>query len=256
MSEYPEIAARFARDTASHQMTVLHDDGLYRHLRFTNPQRGEYWFDLIALPHNLIFRGDGESYVFSIFPTKDLFDLFRKSSYKGGINPQYWSEKLTSDRDSVTKYSQDLFNEQVAGDLKGAEGDYPGVTEAWSEKVDGFLAEFNTEYEHGARTALDEFEFGDQFKGSCSCGDEVLEDERHDATMWTIRHPQRKSGEHKTAVERVEGFRFYDTSEWNLQDYHWWFLWACNAIVWGIGRYDKLARYGLLNLATRKQVAA
>ena len=29
-----EAAEAFARDTADHQMTVLHDDGLYRHLRF------------------------------------------------------------------------------------------------------------------------------------------------------------------------------------------------------------------------------
>jgi hypothetical protein len=29
-----DIATRFAKDTATHRMTVLHDDGLYRHLRF------------------------------------------------------------------------------------------------------------------------------------------------------------------------------------------------------------------------------
>lgn len=34
-----DIAARFARDTAQHEMTVLHDDGLYRHLRFQRT----YW---------------------------------------------------------------------------------------------------------------------------------------------------------------------------------------------------------------------
>lgn len=37
MSEHSEKAAQFARDTATHQMTPLHEDGLYRHLRFANP---------------------------------------------------------------------------------------------------------------------------------------------------------------------------------------------------------------------------
>lgn len=34
MTDYPEIASRFARETSAHRMTVLHDAGLYRHLRF------------------------------------------------------------------------------------------------------------------------------------------------------------------------------------------------------------------------------
>jgi hypothetical protein len=33
-SYYPKEADRFAKDTAEHAMTILHSDGLYRHLRF------------------------------------------------------------------------------------------------------------------------------------------------------------------------------------------------------------------------------
>ncbi|MCX4543831.1 hypothetical protein [Streptomyces sp. NBC_01565] len=53
MSEYPKIAARFARETAGHEMTVLHEDGLYRHLRFATP-KGYYAFDLVAWKHKLV----------------------------------------------------------------------------------------------------------------------------------------------------------------------------------------------------------
>ena len=49
MSELTKIAERFKRETAGHQMTVLHDDGLYRHLRFMNPEFGSISrFDLHA----------------------------------------------------------------------------------------------------------------------------------------------------------------------------------------------------------------
>ena len=40
MTDYPEIAARFAKDTAEHQLLILKDDGLYRHLRFASRPHG------------------------------------------------------------------------------------------------------------------------------------------------------------------------------------------------------------------------
>lgn len=78
MSDYPEIAARFAREMAGHEMTVLHDDGLYRHLRFTSNLRGhgEYWFYLITWPGCLTIRGDyGNAYTFTREP--DMLPFFR-----------------------------------------------------------------------------------------------------------------------------------------------------------------------------------
>ncbi|KFK87785.1 hypothetical protein IX27_17945 [Streptomyces sp. JS01] len=43
-------------------MTVLHEDGLYRHLVFADPAGGFYRFDLVTWPHNLMLRGDGFSF--------------------------------------------------------------------------------------------------------------------------------------------------------------------------------------------------
>lgn len=206
MSDYrtkaeKDAAERFPRDTAKHKMTVLHDDGLYRHLRFMAPTGGSfYWFDLITLPDSLVFRGDGESFVFTILRAGDLFDLFRRTSYKGSINPGYWSEKLSSERDAATDYSTHLFDEQVKTELAEAEKTFPGVTEAWNEHV-GEWSEYNTEYESEARRALDDFTY----------------------------RPEGAKGER---------FQFHDTFEWDLKDYAWWFLWACHGIVWGIAQYD------------------
>jgi hypothetical protein len=232
-----DAAERFPRDTANHVMTVLHDDGLYRHLRFAAPGYGAYWFDLITLPNSLVFRGDGESFVFTILGTDDLFTLFRRTAHKGSINPGYWSEKLSSERDAATDYSKDLFDEQVATDLVEAEKTWPGVTEAWTEHV-GEWSDYNTEYESEARRALDDFEFDKSFSATCSCGKKDGPTDSYSAAMdWEKRHAPTPSKTHKTSI-RQESFYFSDTGEWDLRDYAWWFLWACHGIVSGIAQYD------------------
>src|SRR5689334_2637077 len=111
-----DIRERFQRETAGHVMEIKHDDGSYRHLRFHNPKVSGYWFDLITTPWTLVFRGDGESFVFSRI--EDMFAFFRGPV--GRINPGYWAEKLTSDRDSVMTYEEDLLKRQVADELKEA----------------------------------------------------------------------------------------------------------------------------------------
>lgn len=197
------IAERFARESAKHEMTILHDDGLYRHLRFVAPGDSAYWYDLITVPGSLIFRGDGESFVFA--REKDMFDFFRRSSWHGGPNPTYWDGKLTSSREAAKTYSERLFKQYVAEYIEDAKDDYPGLFAAW----DAFIAEgwHSTEFEDGARAALDEFEFAPDFA---------------------------KHGP----------FRFTDTWEWDLKEHDWWFLWACHAIVAGITRYDQATAAG------------
>jgi hypothetical protein len=206
MSDYPEIAARFKRETARHEMTVLHDDGLYRHVRFQKPGSGLYWFDLVTWPGTLVIRGDiNDAYVFTRIA--DMFEFFRGRN----IDPGYWSEKLDGDRDRILTYNQDLFERQVKDYVAAAirDGSAPrGI---------------------GREVTRDIFEWGD------------------------ITHEASARAELESFS--YEGFRFKDTWEWNFRDWDWSFLWACHAIVWGIARYDKVARYGLASLAARKQVA-
>ncbi|MEU7149143.1 hypothetical protein AB0B15_14075 [Streptomyces sp. NPDC045456] len=187
-----DVAERFARDTAQHEMTVLHDDGLYRHLRFMAPRSSEYWFDLITWPGRLAMCGDvGDDYVFS--RTADMFEFFR-SDRDWGINPHYWAEKLGGGRESVKEYSEELFKRTVKEHVADAirYGDAPrGIGRAVRAEI---LGRFDLYDEEAAREALEEFEY--------------------------------------------EGFRFDDVWEWDFREYAWSFLWACHAIVSGIGRYD------------------
>lgn len=86
---------RFALDTAEHKMTILHEDGLYRHLRFKKPKTGMYWFDIITWPGALAIRGDMGNYVFARLD--DMFEFFRGHA----VNEQYWAEKMIAGPDPM-----------------------------------------------------------------------------------------------------------------------------------------------------------
>lgn len=254
MSDYSESAARFARDTAGHEMVVLHDEGLYRHLIFREPTHGFYWFELITTPQQLVFSGDGNSYVFR--RNLDMFQFFRSGIRRDGshhINPGYWSEKLTSGREAATSYSEKLFQAEVTKTLTDVEGDYPGIAAAWTEHVE---SEFNTEYEEEALRALSEFRFGEAYLAKCRECDWEFEGASYSVASVKARGHRREAGDKHAAPVRDLTFTFSDMGEMRLQDFDWWFLWACQAIVWGIARYDRVRSYGLQALAAPKAVSA
>lgn len=200
-----DIAERFARDTANHTMTVLHDDGLYRHLSFGNRNCSwNLWFDLITVPGALIFQGDGESFVF--VRVTDMFGFFRSSAHNGVPNVGYWAQKLTSNQD-VMRYDRELMEarikETIAEHYKG-------------DKVpDGLEREVQND-------VLDQL-----------CGDESYDRRIVDEFEFYIDGSDRYS-----YPKKAPDFTFGETFEWNLREYDWWFLWACQAIVWGIAQYD------------------
>ncbi|NUP46161.1 MAG: hypothetical protein HOW97_02430 [Catenulispora sp.] len=150
-----DAAERFPRETANHQMTILHDDGLYRHLRFAQPKpaSSSYWFDLITWPGSLTIRGDlGESYTFSRLP--DMFEFFRGPV--GQINAHYWSEKLDNHRDSAKEYSEEAFANVVWTYVRECGEGRRGLAKAIQQEIfdPGFCCDEQT-----ARDALEGFEY-------------------------------------------------------------------------------------------------
>jgi hypothetical protein len=149
MSEYPEIAERFAKETAEHEMTVLHDDGLYRHLRFKKQGTSFYWFDIVTWPGTLAIRGDMDGYMFS--RVTDMFEFFR--SDKGRINPHYWSEKTEGGRSACKTYSEMSAKAQVLRYIGDLEDRPPGLFLAIQRDI------FNhVHFEDEAREAIQQFE--------------------------------------------------------------------------------------------------
>lgn len=107
---YASQRRQFESETHEHVMRVLHDDGLYRHLRFQQPGSGIWHWDLMAWPGSLAIRGDiGEGHIFS--RTEDMLKFFDHGQAEHQINAHYWAEKLDLGRRSVKEFSTDRFIE-------------------------------------------------------------------------------------------------------------------------------------------------
>lgn len=251
MSNETDMARHFSAEVADHEMVILRDDGLYRHLRFVrnavNPKSGQrerssfYWFDLITWPGCLAVNGDCGSFTFSRLD--DMFEFFRGHE----INPGYWAEKVRAGRGDLKRYSADKFRRLVTDEISsgdeefpGPAQDWPGLAEAVEEEIFGEDSPWNTEYEDGAREALTDFAYGDTSTVRCSCGEEAAGLTESAAVRWRGDHrTARGSLGHTITIVNVEGFRFTETWEWDLGDWDWQFLWCCHAIVWGIRQYDE-----------------
>ena len=103
-----DMKERFLGDIATHEMTVIRDDGVNRHIRFRRPGTILYGFDLITWPGHLCYTGDMGTFVFSRI--EDMFQFFRKAE---GTEPSmgYWAEKVIAEDHcgGVTEYSPDKF---------------------------------------------------------------------------------------------------------------------------------------------------
>ena len=106
------IAERFARDVATHQIDIRHDDGLYRHVVFRMPNTVIMSFSLTTTPGRLIYAGDMGCYVFERVP--DMFSFFRKDKHEREPNFGYWHEKLVAiDRHGSMQNDVDKFRENL-----------------------------------------------------------------------------------------------------------------------------------------------
>lgn len=104
---------RFPQDIAQHVVTILRDDGVYRHLRCARPGSGVMAFEIVTWPGRLAYCGDMGAYVFERLP--DMFTFFRADTDRPGcINPSYWAEKVAAlDRDGITEYSPAKFRAAI-----------------------------------------------------------------------------------------------------------------------------------------------
>jgi hypothetical protein len=195
-----EARARFVSETAQHTLEILHDDGLYRHLRFKSPSSWMYHFDLVTWPGHLAISGDCGDFVFA--RTSDMFEFFAGgrggfADARWGINPHYWSEKLQAPRrDGAQRYSEARFRACVR---------------EWLSEVS---EELDLDEAAALRAAVEEQVLAEHLY----CADE-------------------QEAQHLLAEFEHDGRRIYDSWEWDLREYDWSFLWCCWAIVWGIDQY-------------------
>jgi hypothetical protein len=219
-----DAAEQFERNVTDHVMTVLHDDGLYRHLRFRKPGTGFYGFDLITWPGSLVVHGDTGSYTFSRIT--DMFEFFHRASgwNHGSINPHYWAEKTPDCGRSVRTYSEDVLRAGLEAHLTEWAKIYPDLLTEYQEAkarydalsyvqryADKSLSPVEPKSPDEIRKLIDEYDVDSELN---------YED-----------------GARRLLSELEAANVVSDTWEWNLSDWDYPYLWCCNAIQWGIDVY-------------------
>lgn len=212
---------RFLRDVAKHEMTVIRDDGVHRHIRFKKADSSNMLFDLITWPGFLCYCGDMGTYVFQ--RTQDMFGFFRKNGRLDGIDHRYWAEKIeAADRTGVEKHSRDEFTRQINDWVdQRAEGDKPDDEEPeqlalWAEAYTELRAEVESEVLSADSNEVRCFDAANDFT--------------HAGDAWKAFHgPDAK-------------FEFTDFWEVDTKEYTPRFLWCCYALAWGIEQYDMAKR--------------
>lgn len=155
----PDVYREFLSHVGNHVVSVLHDDGLYRHVRFADPDTLMYSFDLVTWPGHLSITGDiGTGLVFQRHD--DMFAFFDSGQADGQINAGYWAEKLSRCAPLMLEYSPEKFLkvademfEEFTSSLSPAE-----KTEARASFVDEVVDFSETEVD--AMLYLAEFGFG------------------------------------------------------------------------------------------------
>lgn len=87
---------QFLEDVKDHRLTIIKDDGLYRHLRFKQPGTSNMFFDIVTWPGYLAYTGDMGSFVFTRI--EDMLGFFRSKRGELGINTGYWGRRSSRSR--------------------------------------------------------------------------------------------------------------------------------------------------------------
>lgn len=204
-----DFIKRFLGDVSEHQMTIIRDDGVNRHVRFRKPGTYCMSFDLITWPGSLCYTGDMGTYAFCRL--EDMFEFFRTDRLHARpgqtlvINPSYWGEKLVA-ADSADGY-RNWSREKFAARLR--------------ETFDDWL---NDNEINGTRRS------------------ELLE--RLQDELIAYLDEEGKEGAYRAArdFEIDKSFPFESFWEVDTDDYSYRFLWCCYALAWGIAVYDQAKR--------------
>jgi hypothetical protein len=103
----------FLKNVKDHEMTILKDDGEYRHLRFKRADSGQYYFDIVTFPYHLVITGNMGEYVFG--PCDDILRIFRGHELED-LSLYYFNQKCLAGHKS--EWSSDVFWDEVRGILE------------------------------------------------------------------------------------------------------------------------------------------
>lgn len=207
---------QFLSDVAQHEMVIIRDDGVNRHIRFTKPDTSCMYFDFITWPGHLCYTGDMGTYVFQRL--HDMFDFFRtdrRSDDRLYINLSYWTEKLIA----------------VNG------GRYGGKAEEFSEeKFRRVINEYRVTWMRSSKEKglLDKEGRRELWE---SVDNEVIS--RIDEGGGIAQHAAYYFHHSMPGNRQHLGWQFTDLFENGFTDYTHGMIWCCYALAWGIRKYDE-----------------
>lgn len=200
MSDHTNVGEHFKHNVANHEMEILLDDGLHRHLLFKKPDTTDQHFRIVTWPGYLTICGDMGTFTF--YRNANMFHFFLGSG--GGISPSYWEEKLQAGAGSegaraiAQEWDSDAFKENIKDCweewLRAETLPDSDKTDEVKEYLRDHLLSCSDEFE--AVAAVREFD--------CEEAPNMLDD------LWEVSDSRHR--------------------------YH--YLWCCYAIVWGIQQYN------------------
>lgn len=154
MKTHEPTREQFLSDVKDHCITILKDDGIYRHINYAKPGTINISFQVTTWPGYLCISGDMGCYTFS--RTQDMFNFFGGGDDLG-INPGYWQEKVQagasySGASAICKeYSPDKFRaaiKEVSGDWRNSHTfDGEDEKEDFDSEIQGILCFADDYYE-------------------------------------------------------------------------------------------------------------
>jgi hypothetical protein len=209
--------ASFLKDVAKHEMVVIRNDGINRHIRFKQPGSSNMYFDLVTWSGVLCYTGDMGTYVFTRI--EDMFQFFRVGNTdwnyndKGlSINLGYWSEKLIAvsshgrSGGSAEEFDDDRFKEIVKRHVI-----------EWIRS-------------HKETTSKEERrELWESVVSNVIHADSDSDGHRQQIAAYDYQH----------IVNDSLTFYFQDLFDNRFTKYTHQFHWCCYAIAWGIEQFDK-----------------
>lgn len=206
----PDFIAQFERDVATHRLTIIREDGLYRHLRFAKPGSNDMRFDLVTWPGFLAYSGDMGAFMFE--RTNDMLGFFRRDpgerKYRMSLN--YWAEKCQAEGcrgDGISEFDPEAFKRAITRQRRellvthGRTMDEDQRQDLWEEL--GAVIDAADADEIAAWSALREFTF-------------------------LLGYGHKQSHIH------------LDTGDFpRCERYTQRFMWCCCALAWGIEVYDQ-----------------
>ena len=215
--EYQCTREQFLKDIKDHQMEIIEDDGVNRHIVFSRPSTSSYRFVIKTWAGYLLIFGDMGCYVFSRI--HDMFEFFIMKdtdfNKKHIIDPHYWSEKL---RSISCNYGHDASIEEFSKEK--AEQFIKEKYDEWCENIENEeeKKELWKDIELSILSNLEEFGNPDFFyKELC---------------------------DFSYTTEEKERFSFdYDEFP-DFKEYRFRYIWICYAIVWGILKYNEFKKLG------------